>query len=120
MPHSDFLAWLSSATFKYFISDVLTRILMLYKANLVYSLKRLRRQPQIKDEMELHIINIIYAASLMCEQTEKTTFLCKDLTIVEWGARAYSTLVVLVSKYPFIDIRVFQVHCENVGAYYSG
>ena len=29
MPHSDFLAWLSSATLKNFISGVLTRILML-------------------------------------------------------------------------------------------
>ena len=94
MPHSDFLAWLSSATLKIFISGVSSRILMLYKANLVYSLNRLRRRPQIKDdlkndddlknednlksegqlisnwkcyqmskpEMELHMINTIYAA----------------------------------------------------------
>ena len=29
-------------------------------------------------EMELHMINIIYAALPMREQTEKTTFSCKD------------------------------------------
>ena len=28
--------------------------------------------------MELHMINMIYAALPMCEQTEKTTFSCKD------------------------------------------
>ena len=47
MPHSDCLAWLSSATLKNFISGVLTRILMLLKANLVYSFSRLRSGPQI-------------------------------------------------------------------------
>merc|ERR1711875_214839 len=31
-----------------------------------------------KTEMELHMINIIYAALPMREQTEKTTFSCKD------------------------------------------
>ena len=31
-----------------------------------------------KPEMELHMINIIYAALPMRAQTEKTTFLCKD------------------------------------------
>ena len=31
-----------------------------------------------KPEMELHMINIMYAALPMREQTEKTTFSCKD------------------------------------------
>ena len=31
-----------------------------------------------KPEMELHMIDIIYAALPMCAQTEKTTFSCKD------------------------------------------
>ena len=31
-----------------------------------------------KPEMEVHMINIIYAALPMCAQTEKTTFSCKD------------------------------------------
>ena len=31
-----------------------------------------------KPEMELHMINIIYAASTMHAKTEKTTFSCKD------------------------------------------
>ena len=44
MPHSDFLAWLSSTTLKIFISGGSSWILMLWKANLVYSLSR--RRPQ--------------------------------------------------------------------------
>ena len=44
--------WLSSATLKIFISGVSSQILMLSKANLVYSLNRLRRQPQIKDNIK--------------------------------------------------------------------
>ena len=52
MPHSDFLPWLSSATLKYFISGVSTRILMLLKANLIYSLSRLRRRPRIEDNLK--------------------------------------------------------------------
>ena len=52
MPHSDFLAWLSSATLKNFISGVSTRILMLQNVNLVYSLNRLRRRPQIQDDLK--------------------------------------------------------------------
>ena len=57
------------------------------------------------------MINITYAALHMRAQTEKTTFSCKDdcRSILEWGkglvkksrlypARAYTTLVVLVSS----------------------
>ena len=41
-----FLAWLSSATLKNFISGVSSRILMRLEASLVYSSSRLRRRPQ--------------------------------------------------------------------------
>ena len=47
-----FLAWLSNATLKISISGVSTRILMLWKANLVYSISRLRRQPQNEDVLK--------------------------------------------------------------------
>ena len=53
MPHSDFLAWLStSATLKNFISGVPSWILTLYIANLIYSLSRLRRQPENEYELK--------------------------------------------------------------------
>ena len=44
--------------------------------------------------MELHMINIIYAALPMCAQTEKTTFSCKDDCKQTSHTRrwAYSTL----------------------------
>ena len=42
------LAWLSSVTLKTFITGISSRILMLQKANLVYSLSRLRRNLEMK------------------------------------------------------------------------
>ena len=53
MPHSDFSAWLSSATLKIFISGVSSRIFMLQKPNLVYSLSRLRNEDNLENEEEL-------------------------------------------------------------------
>ena len=52
MPHSKFLAWLSSATLKCFIPGVSSQILMPEKANLVYSSSRLRWQPQNEDDLK--------------------------------------------------------------------
>ena len=46
MSHSDL-----STTLNIFISGVSSRILMLYKGNLVYSLSRLRRQHQYEDDL---------------------------------------------------------------------
>ena len=46
VPHSDFLAWQSSATLKNFISGVSSQILLRWKASLVYSSSRLRRRPE--------------------------------------------------------------------------
>ena len=48
-----FFAWLSSATFKISISGVSPWILMLWKANLVYLSKRLRRWPQNEDDLKI-------------------------------------------------------------------
>ena len=53
MTQSDCLAWLSSATLKILISGVSSQILMLSKANLVYSSSRLRRRPQNEDELKI-------------------------------------------------------------------
>ena len=54
MPHSDFLAWLSSATLKIFISGVSSRILIQYKVNLVLSSREnedgLKNEDNIKNE----------------------------------------------------------------------
>ena len=66
-----------------------------------------------KPEMEFHMIDIIYAALTMCEQTEKTTFSCKATQgkssmyigvgqgtckrLRTYLALAYTTLVVLVT-----------------------
>ena len=52
MPHSDFLAWVSSATLKCFIPGVSSWILMPEKTNLIYSWNRLRRRSRNKDDLK--------------------------------------------------------------------
>ena len=47
-----FSAWLSRAALKNFISGFSTWIMMMLKANLVYSLSRLRRGPQIENDLK--------------------------------------------------------------------
>ena len=59
MPHSDFLAWLISAKFQIFTSGVSTQILMLWKANLVYTLSRLRRRPKNEDNIKMKMTSKI-------------------------------------------------------------
>ena len=48
----------------------------------------------VQTEMELYMINLIYVALLMCEQTEKMTFSCKDDCILTKHTRrwTYSSL----------------------------
>ena len=61
-----------------------------------------------KPEMEIHMINIIYAAVPMREQTEKTIFSCKTLRLYWSGARdmfidkAHTALGVFPVFFPYM------------------
>ena len=52
MPHSDFLAWLRTATLKIFYLRCFKSDIAAVKSKFVYSLSRLRRRPQNEDDLK--------------------------------------------------------------------